>query len=155
MTLMTLILASVIMVAVGLKGTTGMVAALIMGGVVCTALSMAGGFITDLKIGYWLGTTPAKQQSWKFIGTLVSAATVGGVMIILNETYGFTVDNALVAPQANAMAAVIDPLMSGTGAPWILYGVGALIALLLTLMRVPALAFALGMFIPFQLNIWF
>jgi putative OPT family oligopeptide transporter len=153
MTLMTLILASVIMVAVGLKGTTGMVAALIMGGVVCTALSMAGGFITDLKIGYWLGTTPAKQQSWKFIGTLVSAATVGGVMIILNETYGFTGDNALVAPQANAMAAVIDPLMSGTGAPWILYGVGALIALLLTYMKVPALAFALGMFIPFQLNI--
>ncbi|GAB6008413.1 OPT family oligopeptide transporter [Dysgonomonas reticulitermitis] len=153
MTLMTLILASVIMVAVGLKGTTGMVAALIMGGVVCTALSMAGGFITDLKIGYWLGTTPAKQQSWKFIGTLVSAATVGGVMIILNETYGFTGDNALVAPQANAMAAVIDPLMSGTGAPWILYGIGALIALLLTFMRVPALAFALGMFIPFQLNI--
>lgn len=153
MTLMTLILASVIMVAVGLKGTTGMVAALIMGGVVCTALSMAGGFITDLKIGYWLGTTPAKQQSWKFIGTLVSAATVGGVMIILNETYGFTGDNALVAPQANAMAAVIDPLMSGTGAPWILYAIGALIALLLTFMKVPALAFALGMFIPFQLNI--
>lgn len=153
MTLMTLILASVIMVAVGLKGTTGMVAALIMGGVVCTALSMAGGFITDLKIGYWLGTTPAKQQSWKFLGTLVSAATVGGVMIILNETYGFTGEGALVAPQANAMAAVIDPLMSGTGAPWILYGIGALIALLLTFMKVPALAFALGMFIPFQLNI--
>lgn len=153
MTLMTLILASVIMVAVGLKGTTGMVAALIMGGVVCTALSMAGGFITDLKIGYWLGTTPAKQQSWKFLGTLVSAATVGGVMIILNETYGFTGEGALVAPQANAMAAVIDPLMSGTGAPWVLYGIGALIALLLTFCKVPALAFALGMFIPFHLNI--
>lgn len=153
MTLMTLILASVIMVAVGLKGTSGMVAALIMGGVVCTALSMAGGFITDLKIGYWLGTTPAKQQSWKFLGTLVSAATVGGVMIILNDTYGFTGEGALVAPQANAMAAVIDPLMSGTGAPWILYGIGALIALLLTFFRVPALAFALGMFIPLQLNV--
>ena len=153
MTLMTLILASVIMVAVGLKGTSGMVAALIMGGVVCTALSMAGGFITDLKIGYWLGTTPAKQQSWKFLGTLVSAATVGGVMIILNDTYGFTGENAMVAPQANAMAAVIDPLMSGTGAPWILYGIGALIALLLTFFKVPALAFALGMFIPLQLNV--
>lgn len=153
MTLMTLILASVIMVAVGLNGTSGMVAALIMGGVVCTALSMAGGFITDLKIGYWLGSTPKKQESWKFLGTLVSAATVGGVMIILNETFGFTGDKALVAPQANAMAAVIDPLMSGTGAPWLLYAVGALIALLLTFMKVPALAFALGMFIPFQLNI--
>jgi len=153
MTLMTLILASVVMVAVGLKGTSGMVAALIIGGVVCTALSMAGGFITDLKIGYWLGSTPAKQQSWKFLGTLVSAATVGGVILILNKTYGFTGEGALVAPQANAMAAVIDPLMSGTGAPWILYGVGALIALLLTFFKVPALAFALGMFIPLELNI--
>nr|WP_185153892.1 oligopeptide transporter, OPT family [Dysgonomonas sp. 520] len=153
MTLMTLILASVVMVAVGLKGTAGMVSALIIGGVVCTALSMAGGFITDLKIGYWLGSTPAKQQSWKFLGTLVSAATVGGVMIILNKTYGFTGEGALVAPQANAMAAVIDPLMSGTGAPWILYGIGAAIALLLTFFNVPALAFALGMFIPLQLNV--
>ena len=153
MTLMTLILASVIMVAVGLKGTPGIVSALIMGGVVCTALSMAGGFITDLKIGYWLGSTPAVQQGWKFLGTLVSALTVGGVLIILNKTYGFVGENALVAPQANAMAAVIDPLMSGTGAPWWLYATGALIALILNFCKVPALAFALGMFIPFQLNI--
>ena len=153
MTLMTLILASVIMVAVGLKGTAGMVAAAIIGGVVCTALSMAGGFITDLKIGYWLGTTPAKQQTWKFLGTLVSAVTVGGVMIILNKTYGFTGENALVAPQANAMAAVIDPLMSGTGAPWLLYGIGALISIILTFCGIPALAFALGMFIPLSLNV--
>lgn len=153
MTLMTLILASVVMVAVGLKGTSGMVSALIIGGVVCTALSMAGGFITDLKIGYWLGSTPAKQESWKFLGTLVSAATVGGVILILNKTYGFTGENALVAPQANAMAAVIEPLMMGAGAPWVLYGIGALIALLLTFFRVPALAFALGMFIPLELNI--
>ncbi|MDR2684126.1 MAG: oligopeptide transporter, OPT family, partial [Prevotellaceae bacterium] len=153
MTLMTLILASVIMVAVGLNGTAGMVAAAIIGGVVCTALSMAGGFITDLKIGYWLGTTPAKQQTWKFLGTLVSAATVGGVMIILNKTYGFVGDDALVAPQANAMAAVIDPLMSGTGAPWLLYGIGALISIVLTFCKIPALAFALGMFIPLSLNV--
>ncbi len=153
MTLMTLILASVVMVAVGLKGTTGMVAALVMGGVVCTALSMAGGFITDLKIGYWLGTTPAKQEAWKFLGTIVSAATVGGVMIILNKTYGFVGENALVAPQANAMAAVIEPLMSGVGAPWLLYGIGALLAIILTLFKIPALAFALGMFIPLELNV--
>ena len=153
MTLMTLILASVIMVAVGLKGTGGIVSALIMGGVVCTALSMAGGFITDLKIGYWLGSTPATQEKWKFLGTLVSAATVGGVLIILNKTYGFTGNGALVAPQANAMAAVIDPLMSGTSAPWVLYGVGALLSLVLTFLRIPALAFALGMFIPLDLNL--
>ncbi|MDO4195374.1 MAG: oligopeptide transporter, OPT family [Prevotellaceae bacterium] len=152
MTLMTLILASVIMVAVGLKGSAGMVASLVMGGVVCTALSTAGGFITDLKIGYWLGTTPAKQETWKFLGVLVSAATVGGVMIILNKTYGFVGDNALVAPQANAMAAVIEPLMSGAGAPWYLYGAGALLALVLNYFGIPALAFALGMFIPMELN---
>ena len=152
MTLMTLILASVVMVAVGLKGPGGMVAALIMGGVVCTALSMAGSFITDLKIGYWLGTTPRKQETWKFLGTLVSAATVGGVMMLLNETYGFT-SGQLAAPQANAMAAVIDPLMNGVGAPWILYAIGAVIAIVLTWCKIPALAFALGMFIPLQLNI--
>lgn len=152
MTLMTLIIASVILVAVGLKGTSGMVAAMVIGGVVCTALSMAGGFVTDLKIGYWIGNTPAKQEAWKFLGTLVSAATVGGVIIILNKTYGFTGENALVAPQANAMAAVIEPLMMGQGAPWLLYGVGAVLALLLNLLGVPVLAFALGMFIPLPLN---
>ena len=152
MTLMTLILASVVMVAVGLKGTGGMVAALIMGGVVCTALSMAGSFVTDLKIGYWLGTTPKKQETWKFLGTLVSAATVGGVMMLLNETYGFA-SGQLAAPQANAMAAVIDPLMNGIGAPWLLYAIGAVIAIVLTIFKVPALAFALGMFIPMELNI--
>lgn len=152
MTLMTLILASVVMVAVGLKGNAGMLAALLMGGVVCTALSMAGSFITDLKIGYWLGTTPKKQETWKFLGTIISAATVAGVMIVLNKTYGFT-SGKLAAPQANAMAAVIKPLMSGQGAPWILYAIGAVIALVLDRCKVPALAFALGMFIPLELNI--
>ena len=155
MTLMTLILSSIIMVLVGLKGTGGMVAALIMGGVVCTALSSAGAFITDLKIGYWLGSTPQKQETFKFIGILVSAATVGGVIMILNKTYGFTPDNAdvMAAPQARAMAAVIEPLMSGQGAPWLLYGIGAIIAIILTFCGVPALPFALGMFIPLQLNL--
>ena len=152
MTLMTLILASVVMVAVGLKGTAGMLAALLMGAVVCTALSMAGSFITDLKIGYWLGTTPKKQETWKFLGTIVSAATVAGVMILLNKTYGFKSD-ALAAPQAHAMAAVIDPLMNGQGAPWLLYGIGAALALVLDRCKIPALAFALGMFIPIQLNV--
>ena len=153
MTLMTLILASVVMVAAGLKGTAGMTAALIIGGVVCTALAVAGAFITDLKVGYWLGSTPIKQQSWKFLGTLVAAATVGGVMIILNKTYGFVGENALVAPQANAMAAVIEPLMSGGGAPWLLYGIGAIISIALAFFGVPALAFSLGMFIPLELNL--
>lgn len=151
MTLMTLIVASVVLVAIGLKGTSGIVAALIIGGVVCTALSMAGGFITDLKVGYWLGSTPAKQETWKFLGTLVSAATVGGVILVMNKTYGFT-SGELAAPQANAMAAVIEPLMMGKGAPWALYGIGALLALILNFCKVPALPFSLGMFIPLQLN---
>ena len=138
-------------IAVGLKGPAGMVSALIIGGVVCTALSMAGGFITDLKIGYWLGSTPAKQETWKFLGTLVSAATVGGVILILNQTYGFTTGQ-LAAPQANAMAAVIEPLMSGSGAPWALYAIGAVLAVVLNFCKIPALAFALGMFIPLDLN---
>ncbi len=153
MTLMTLIIASLILVAVGLKGNAGMAASLIIGGVVCTALSVAGSFITDLKIGYWIGTTPKKQEAWKFAGVAVAAATVCGVMLILNKTYGFVGDQALVAPQANAMAAVIQPMMNGGGAPWLLYGIGALIAILLTVFKVPALAFALGMFIPIDLNL--
>lgn len=153
MTLMTLIIASLILVAVGLKGNAGMAAALVIGGVVCTALSVAGSFVTDLKIGYWLGTTPKKQEIWKFAGVAVAAATVCGVMLVLNKTFGFTGDNALVAPQANAMAAVIQPLMNGGGAPWILYGIGALIAIILTMCKIPALAFALGMFIPIDLNL--
>ncbi|MDE6255129.1 MAG: oligopeptide transporter, OPT family [Muribaculaceae bacterium] len=152
MTLMTLIIASAIFVGVGLKGQQGIVASMVIGGVVCTALSMAGGFVTDLKIGYWLGSTPKKQETWKFLGTLVSAATVGGVIIVLNKVYGFTGDNALVAPQANAMAGVIEPLMMGGETPWILYMTGAILALLLNWLGVPALAFCLGMFIPLSLN---
>ena len=152
MTLMTLILASLVLVSAGLSGTNGMMAAMVIGGVVCTALSMAGGFITDLKIGYWIGTTPAKQERWKFLGTVVSAATVAGVMMILNQTYGFVGENALVAPQANAMAAVNKPLMDGGATPWMLYFAGAELALILTMIGVPALAFALGMFIPLDLN---
>ena len=152
MTLMTLIVASAIFVAIGLSGTSGIVTSMIIGGVVCTALSMAGGFVTDLKIGYWLGSTPRKQESWKFLGTLVSAATVGGVILVLNDVYGFTGDNALVAPQANAMAKVIEPLMMGGETPWILYMVGAILALILNWLGVPALAFCLGMFIPLPLN---
>ena len=153
MTLMTLIIAALILVAAGLKGNAGMAAALIIGGVVCTALSMAGSFVTDLKIGYWIGTTPKKQEAWKFVGTIVAAATVCGVMLVLNKTFGFTGDNALVAPQANAMAAVIQPMMNGGGAPWLLYGIGAVIAIVLTALKIPALAFALGMFIPIDLNL--
>ena len=141
-------------VAANASGTSGIVASMVIGGVVCTALSMAGGFVTDLKVGYWLGTTPRKQEQWKFLGTLVSAATVGGVILVLNQVYGFDPadSNALVAPQANAMAKVIEPLMMGGDTPWILYMVGVILALLLNWLEVPVLAFCLGMFIPLSLN---
>ncbi|MBU0558635.1 MAG: oligopeptide transporter, OPT family [Bacteroidetes bacterium] len=152
MTLMTLILSSVVLVSVGLSGTSGMIAALIIGGVVCTALSQAGAFITDLKIGYWLGSSPYKQEKWKFLGTIFSAATVAWIIMVLNETYGFVGEGALVAPQANAMAAVIQPLMSNQPAPWMLYIAGSFMALILTMIKVPALAFALGMYLPLELN---
>ena len=152
MTLMTLIIASAIFVGVGISGTSGIVASMIIGGVVCTALSMAGGFVTDLKIGYWLGSTPKTQEQWKFLGTLVSAATVGGVLLLLNEVYGFSGKDALVAPQANAMANVIEPIMMGGDTPWMLYFAGVVLALLLNWLGVPALAFCLGMFIPMSLN---
>lgn len=162
MTMMTLILSSFILAAVGLNGTVGMVTALIVGGIVCSALAMAGGFVTDLKIGYWIGTSPYKQQAFKFVGTLVSALTVGGVIMILSQVYGYgaapdatpdQVKDALVAPQANAMASIVQPLMSGEGTPWILYIIGAVLALLLDMIGIPALAFSLGMFIPLALNI--
>ena len=153
MTIMTLIITALVLVAVGLKGNAGMVAAMVIGGVVCTALSTAGGLITDFKIGYWIGTTPKKQEAWKFVGVAVAAATVGGVMMILNKTYGFVGEGALVAPQANAMAAVIQPMMNGGNAPWLLYGIDAVIAILLSVFKVPALAFCLGMFIPIDLNL--
>lgn len=158
MTLMTLIISSLILVKIGLTGNYGIVAALIIGGTVCTALSMAGGFITDLKIGYWIGATPFNQQRFKFLGTLVSALTVGVVIILLNKTYGFLPDathpakDVLVAPQANAMAAVISTLMSQSQVPWILYGVGIVIAIICEMCGVPPLAFALGMYIPLELN---
>lgn len=152
MTLMTLIIASAIFVAIGLKGASGIVASMVIGGVVCTALSMAGGMVTDMKVGYWLGSTPKKQQTWKLVGTFVSAATVGGVILILAKVYGFSGNNALAAPQAHAMAAVIEPLMMGGNTPWMLYGVGAVLAVLLNWLGVPALAFSLGMFIPLELN---
>ena len=153
MTIMTLIITALVLVVAGLKGNAGMVAAMVIGGVVCTALSTAGGLITDFKIGYWIGTTPKKQEAWKFVGVAVAAATVGGVMLVLNKTYGFTGEGALVAPQASAMAAVIQPMMNGGNAPWLLYGIGAVIAILLTVFKVPALAFCLGMFIPIDLNL--
>lgn len=151
MTLMTLIISSVVLRAVGLKGEEGIVAALLIGGVVCTALSMSGGFVSDLKIGYWLGTTPAVQEKWKFLGTIVSAISVTLVIMVLDKTFNFA-KGGMPAPQANAMAAVIQPLMTGQPAPWLLYMAGIFMALILEWTKLPALAFALGMYLPMEVN---
>ncbi len=152
MTLMTLILSSFILVRMGLSGASGMVSALLIGGVVCTALSVAGGFVTDLKVGYWLGSTPKKQEVWKFLGIILAAASTAAVIYILNETFGFKDSKAMPAPQANAMAAIIQPLMSNVAAPWVLYLVGAILALILVMVGISPLAFALGMYLPQELN---
>jgi putative OPT family oligopeptide transporter len=156
MTLMTLIIACLLLVAAGLSGPSGMMAALLIGGVVCTSLSMAGGLITDLKVGYWIGATPARQQWCKILGTIFASITVAFVIILLNKVYGFVPSEMhprpLPAPQANAMAAVIKGIMAAKGAPWLLYGIGAIIAVLMELLGIAPLAFALGMYIPLSLN---
>jgi putative OPT family oligopeptide transporter len=152
MTLMTLILSSVILVKAGLSGSAGMLSALIIGGVVCTALATAGAFISDLKVGYWLGNTPRNQERYKFLGILVAAFCVTGVLLLLNKVYGFTGPKALAAPQANAMAAVIQALMTSASAPWFLYVAGIFMAITLELIKVPPLPFALGMYLPIELN---
>lgn len=156
MTLMTLIVSSVILVKLGLSGTSGMLSALIIGTVVCTALSTAGGFITDLKIGYWLGSTPFNQERLKFMGVLVASLAVGGVVLLLNRVYGFVPSaehpSPMAAPQANAMAAVLNVLFTSSQVPWGLYGAGVFMALTLEMIGVPPLAFALGMYLPIELN---
>jgi len=157
MTLMTLIISSFLFVQLGLKGQSGMMITLLIGTIVCTALSVAGGFITDLKIGYWLGTQPRNQERFKFFGILVAALSIGGVILLLNNTYGFVktdqMPNPLPAPQANAMAAVLTAMFSPESqAPWALYLAGILLALTMELIGIPPLAFALGMYLPIELN---
>lgn len=158
MTLVTLIISSLILVNIGLSGREGMIVALLVGTVVCTSLSMSGAFITDLKIGYWLGATPRNQERYKFLGVLVSAVSVSLAILLINEAFGFVLPNGMTnpdvpAPQGNLMAAIISSLMSNEPVPWLLYGLGAIIALLLEMVGVPPLAFALGMYLPIQLNV--
>ena len=152
MTLVTLIITSVILARMGLSGERGMFVALIIGGVVCTALAVAGAFATDLKIGYWIGSTPRNQQMFKFSGVLVSAVACALAMMLLGSTYQFG-SQQMPAPQASAMREIIVGLMGGgAGVQWILFAFGVIISVILALSGVPALAFALGMYLPIQLN---
>jgi putative OPT family oligopeptide transporter len=156
MTLMTLVVASIVMVRAGLKGDQGMLSALLIGGVVCTALSTTATLVTEFKIGYWLGATPRKIQIANIAGAAVAAVVVSLVIVLLDKVYGFapgpTHPNPLPAPQPNAMAAVIKSLMSSAQAPWFLYGMGGVIALVVEMLGISGLAFALGMYIPIELN---
>ncbi|MCX6146203.1 MAG: oligopeptide transporter, OPT family [Candidatus Kapabacteria bacterium] len=155
MTLMTLIVTSLVLSMLGFQNKTGIALALIIGAAVCTALSVAGGFITDLKVGYWIGNTPKNQQSYKLLGILVSAATAAGVVLLLNSAYGFdtNIPGHLAAPQANAMAGLIEPLLSPKAfVNWNLYLIGALIAIIMNFLKISPLAFALGMYLPIELN---
>ncbi|MBN1781455.1 oligopeptide transporter, OPT family [bacterium] len=162
MTLITLIISSLVLVSIGLTGNVGMTVALIMGCVVCTALSTSGAFVTDLKIGYWLGATPRNQQRWKFLGVVVSALSVSLAILLIHKAYGFTVGGgileggvpnpAIPAPQGNLMAVIIKSLMIESQIPYLLYGMGALIAILLEMIGISPLAFALGMYLPIQIN---
>ncbi|MCX5795884.1 MAG: oligopeptide transporter, OPT family [Elusimicrobia bacterium] len=155
MTMLTLLLTTIMMTKAGLVGPEGMVATLLVGGVVCTALSMSGSLITQMKISYWVGATPSRLQWANVAGSVVAAVVTAAVIIVLAHTYGFVktpeFPNPLPAPQANAMAAVIGSIMS-TGAPWFLYAMGAVISVVMEMLGVSPLAFALGMYLPLEIN---
>jgi putative OPT family oligopeptide transporter len=135
--------------------------ALVVGCAVCTALSTSGAFITDLKVGYWLGASPFQQERWKFLGILVASVCVGAVIWVLATSYGFMIDDGsgqmvtnpdLPAPQGNLMATIVSSVMGGEQQALILFLLGGIIAVMLEMARVPALAFGLGMYLPIEIN---
>jgi putative OPT family oligopeptide transporter len=156
MTLTTLIISAVVLSTLGLAGPSGMLSVLLIGGVVCTALSMTGSMVTLLKVGYWTGATPRRIQLTLIAGSIVAAVTVTAIMFVFATVYGYAPSpehpNPVAAPQANAMAAVISSVMQSGNAPWFLYGIGAVIAVVVQLLGISALAFALGMYLPIELN---
>ena len=164
MTLVTLIIGSTVLVAAGLAGDFGKFAAIVMGAVVCTALAMSGGFVTDLKVGYWLGSTPRYQQISKVIGTVFAAAGVVLTVLLIHRAYGhvdpathqfvsgFMNTSVVPAPQANLFATILSGIFDNQPVTWLLYGVGLALAVLLEMMKIPPLAFAIGMYLPLQIN---
>jgi len=156
MTLTTLIVSAVVLAQLGLSGPEGMLATLLIGGVVCTALSMTGSLVTQFKISYWLGATPRRIEWANILASAVASITVTGAIVLFATTKGYLPSaahpNPMPAPQANAMAAVIQSVMASAQAPWLLYGVGAVIALIVEMLGISALAFALGMYLPIELN---
>lgn len=156
MTLTTLIVTAVALASLGLSGADGMLQTLLIGGVVCTALSMSGSLVTQYKIGYWLGATPRKIEISNLLGAAVASAATTAVILLMAHVYGFSPSpehlNPLPAPQPNAMAAVLRGVMGESGAPWFLYAIGAVFAVAAEMCKVSGLAFALGMYLPMDLN---
>ncbi|MBU0755260.1 MAG: oligopeptide transporter, OPT family, partial [Planctomycetes bacterium] len=157
MTMLTIIVTGVVMLSLGLTGGEGMFVVMLIGGVVCTALCASGALSTDLKIGHWIGATPRKQLALKFVGTFVAAVFCGLAMWVMSEQppgLGFGTDN-LPAPQATAMKEILVGIMGTESAPlrWYMFSLGVILSLILQMAKVPALAFALGMYLPIELNV--
>lgn len=157
MTLTTLIIAAVALASLGLKGDSGKLAILLIGGIVCTALSMSGSLVTQFKVGHWLGSTPKAIQWSNIMGAALASITVTSVIMLFAHVYGYGAPtaghaNPLPAPQASAMAAVANAFMGGKDVPWLFYGLGAVIALIISMLGISSLAFALGMYLPIELN---
>jgi putative OPT family oligopeptide transporter len=158
MTMLTIIVSSVVLLQFGLSGTTGMFFVMMIAGMVCTALSVSGQTITDLKTGYWLGSTPMRQERVKFIGVIASAVAAALTIAVLSKVYAFgeappgDTRKLLDAPQAAIMKALVEGFMSRDPIPYILFGAGAMVTIMMEMLGVPALIFALGMYLPLYLN---
>ena len=158
MTMLTIIVSSVVLLRFGLSGTAGMFFVMAIAGMVCTALSVSGQTITDFKTGYWLGSTPAAQEKVKFLGVLAAAVASGLTIALLARAFQFgeavqgDARTVLVAPQASIMKALVLGFMSHQPVTYLLFGAGAMIALAMEMLGVPALVFALGMYLPLELN---
>ncbi|HXY10337.1 MAG TPA: oligopeptide transporter, OPT family [Terriglobales bacterium] len=158
MTLLTVIVSAVVLLKFGLSGATGMFFVMALAGMVCVALCTSGQFITDLKAGYWIGSTPAAQQKVKFIAVVASAVTAGFTIILLAKAFQFgeavpgDPRQVLVAPQASALKAVVSGFMSGQPAPYILFGLGAMVTVVLEMLGLSSMVFALGIYLPLQLT---
>jgi putative OPT family oligopeptide transporter len=158
MTMLTIIISSAVLLRFGVSGTAGMFFVMAIAGMVCTALSVSGQTITDLKAGYWLGSTPAAQEKVKFLGVIASAVAVGLTIVMLAHTFQFGEAMAgdarpvLASPQASIMKALVQGFMSHQPVAYLLFGVGAMVALIMEMLGQPSLIFALGMYLPLELN---
>jgi putative OPT family oligopeptide transporter len=158
MTMLTIIISSAVLLRFGVSGSAGMFFVMAIAGMVCTALSVSGQTITDLKAGYWIGSTPAAQEKVKFLGVIASATAAGLTIVMLAHTFQFgeavtgDLRPVLASPQASIMKALVEGFMSHQPVTYLLFGIGAMITLVLEMLGQPSLVFALGMYLPLELN---